>query len=297
MRTTRSLGMGLRGDDVVGADGRVTIALADDALVRGQQAFGDALFDATRAEAAVGLIAGQAVQQRLGIYRGNLTSGWDKTLSAAYPVVRQLVGEEFFTALAREYGKAWPSQDPDLNKFGEHLAQFLEGFEHVADYPWLPDIARLEWKLHRACYAPDAPALGAAQLSAYSPEQVESARFTLAPSAVLDKSAWATARLWLAHQQDGPPFPAQMREDSYALVVRPRWQPQLVLLPPGAFAALSVLAAGHSFGEALDAAFDIDEGFDVAAHLKQWLELGVFAAAEEGAGRAAVPTHASVRGL
>jgi hypothetical protein len=87
-----------------------------------------------------------------------------------------------------------------------------------------------------------------------------------------------------------------MREDSYALVVRPRWQPQLVLLTPGAFAALSVLAAGHSFGGALDAAFDIDEGFDVAAHLKQWLELGVFAAAEEGAGWAAVPTHASVRG-
>jgi hypothetical protein len=70
-----------------------------------------------------------------------------------------------------------------------------------------------------------------------------------------------------------------MREDSYALVVRPRWQVQLALLTPGAFAALSVLAAGHSFGEALDAAFDIDEGFDVAAHLKQWLELGVFAAA------------------
>jgi uncharacterized protein (UPF0276 family) len=266
------------------------------ALAPGQQAFGDALFDALRASAAAALIKGKAVQQRLGIYRGNLTSGWDKALSAACPVVRQMVGEEFFTALAREYGKAWPSQDPDLNKFGEHFAQFLEGFEHVADYPWLPDVARLEWKLHRAYYAPDAPALGAAQLSAYSPKQVESARFTLAPSTALDKSAWATARLWLAHQQHGAAFPAQMREDSYALVVRPYWQPQLVTLTVSAFAALSVLAAGRSFGEALDAAFDIDEGFDVAAHLTQWLELGVFAAAEAGAGRAAVPTHASVRG-
>jgi hypothetical protein len=40
---------------------------------------------------------------------------------------------------------------------------------------------------------------------------------------------------------------------------------------------LSVLAGGASFGAALDAACAIDENFDVAANLKQWLDLGVFA--------------------
>jgi uncharacterized protein (UPF0276 family) len=259
-----------------------------------QQAFGDALFDAARAARAIAQVKGGAVEERIGIYRGNLAAAWNKSLSAAYPVVRQLVGEDFFAALARAYGKAWPSQDPDLNVFGARFAQFLAGFEHVADYPYLPDMARLEWALHSAYYAPDAPALDAAGLSALSPEELESARFVPHPALRLQTSEWAVAQLWLAHQGEGLAFPDEMHADSFVLVVRPRWQPRLLLQSRAAFAALSELANGKTFGEALDAALALEEDVDVGTHLKQWLEAGAFTAVE--AGRAAVPTRASVRG-
>jgi hypothetical protein len=259
-----------------------------------QQAFGDALFDAGLAGEAGAQVKGEAVDERIGIYRGNLVSSWDKALSAAYPVVRQLVGAEFFTALARAYGKAWPSQDPDLNCFGANFATFLAGFEHTADYPYLPGMARLEWSLHTAYYAPDAPALDASRLSALSPDDLENARFIPHPAMRLEQAEWAVAQLWLAHQNGGMPFPEQMHADSFALVVRPRWQPRLLTLSGAAFAALSELAAGKTFGEALDAALALEEDFDAATHLKQWLEAGAFIAVE--AGRAAVPTRASVRG-
>jgi uncharacterized protein (UPF0276 family) len=259
-----------------------------------QQAFGDALFDAGRAASAIALVKGEAVDERIGIYRGNLTSGWDKALSAAYPVVRQLVGADFFAALARAYGKAWPSQDPDLNFFGANFAAFLAAFEHVADYPYLPGMARLEWSLHRAYYAPDAPALDGSSLSSLSPEDLESARFIPHPAMHLEHCDWAVAQLWLAHQIEGQAFPEEMHAYSFALVVRPRWQPRLMVLSPAAFAGLSELAEGKTFGEALDAALALEEDFDVGTHLKQWLEAGAFTAVE--AGRAAVPTRASVRG-
>jgi hypothetical protein len=259
-----------------------------------QQAFGDALFDAGRAAAASVQVKGEAVEERIGIYRGNLTSGWDKALSAAYPVVRQLVGAEFFSALARAYGKAWPSQDPDLNFFGANLADFLAGFEHVGAYPYLPGMARLEWALHRVYYAPDAPVLDGASLSSLSPEDLESARFIPHPAMHLERCEWAVARLWLAHKDEGQAFPEEMHADSFALVVRPRWQPRLLMLSHAAFAALSELVEGKTFGEALDAALALEEEFDVGTHLKQWLEAGAFTAVK--AGRAAVPTRASVRG-
>jgi hypothetical protein len=252
----------------------------EEALAETQQAFGDALFDAARAGtvlAQVDDVHGRA-RDRLDIYRGNLGASWDKAMSSACPVLRQLVGDEFFAALVRAYGHAHPSQDADLNQFGARFAGFLAGFEHVAGHPWVADLARLEWALHRAHYAPDASPIGARELGQLTPAQLEASRFALHPACALHASAWAVAPLWLAHQPGGPAFPDRMDEASYALVTRTRWRANVVPLGRAAHAALSALAEGSDFGAALDAAFEADENFDLAAHLKQWLELGVFAA-------------------
>jgi uncharacterized protein len=267
-------------------------------LASDQDVVAQALLDAGVAEPAAQLVKGDAATVRLGIYRGNLSANWEKGLAAAYPMVRQLVGDDFFGGLARAYGKAWPSQDPDLNLFGARFAGFLDGFEHVARYPYLPDMARLEWALHSSYYAPDVPAVTAADLAGMAPERIEAMALPLHPASALLRSEWSVATLWQAHQPDGPAFPAQMAQECFALVARPKWQPQLVELAPAAFAALSACARGDTFGAALDAAFEVDENFDVAGQLRQWLALGVFAGepASGEAGRAAVPTRASVRG-
>jgi uncharacterized protein (UPF0276 family) len=249
-----------------------------------QQAFGDALLDTSREATVAANARGgrEAAGRRLAIYRGNLAASWDKALSSAYPVIRQLVGAEFFTALARAYGKGHPSQHADLNLFGDRFARFLAGFEPVSGYPYLPAMAELEWEVHLAYYAPDAAPLGAAGFARLSPAALEACRFALHPACRLHASGWATSELWLAHQPDGPPFPQTMGVASFALVVRPRWQVAVAALSAAAHAALAVMAGGASFGAALDAAFAVDENFDVAAHLKQWLDLGVFGAISPG---------------
>ena len=239
-----------------------------------QQAFATALFDADAAPSVLAHFKGERGEHGLALYRGNLTATWNKTLSAAYPVVRQLVGDEFFGALARAYGMAHPAEDADLNRFGSTFAQFLEGFEHVADYPYMPDMARLEWALHRAHFAADAAGLDATALGALTPQQMELARFTLHPACALFASDWAVADLWRAHQAGGG-FPQEMAARSFAVVARPHWQAELAPLTRAAHAALGVLAAGDQFGAALDAAFNVDEGFDIAANLEQWLRLSL----------------------
>jgi hypothetical protein len=214
---------------------------------------------------------------RLAIYRGNLTANWDKALSSAYPVIRQLVGPEFFTALARAYGKVHPSLDADLNRFGADLAGFLATFEPVAAFPYLPDMARLEWHVHEAHYAPDVPALDASHFASLTPAMLEASRFSLHPACSLMASRWSVAQLWLAHQPGGPAFPDDVDGPACAVVTRPHWQPRVHILPAAAHAALAALAAGHTFGDALDAAFALDEDFNVGDNPKQWIELGVFA--------------------
>ncbi|MBY0556645.1 MAG: DUF692 family protein, partial [Burkholderiaceae bacterium] len=129
---------------------------ASTTLDQHQQLFASALFDVQQTPQALALFKGQQTEHRLALYRGNLTVNWSKTLASAYPVVRQLVGDEFFDGLARAYGRAWPSGDPDLNLFGDHFEAFLRSFVHVAELPYLADMAALEWALHRAHYAPSA---------------------------------------------------------------------------------------------------------------------------------------------
>jgi len=237
-----------------------------------QQAFGAALFDGAREAALAPLFKGDP--RRFGIYRGNLGAHWSRALSSAYPVLRRLVGDEFLDALARVYGRAHPALDPDLNRFGDALPDFLAGFAPAADYPYFPDLARLEWAVHEAWFAPDADG-PPATLAGLAPDAFEAARAVLHPSLRLHASPWATAALWHAHQDGGPDFPDVLRADTYALVLRPRFDVRVEAIGAAEHAALSRLARGDTFGVALDAAFDVDGDFDVAAHLRRWLDRGI----------------------
>ncbi|WP_409268185.1 DUF692 family multinuclear iron-containing protein [Massilia sp. BHUDP2] len=252
-----------------------------EALATLQQRFGAALFDRSH-EAALRPFLSEGGVERLALYRGNLSAGWERALGEAYPVLRQLVGEEFFAGLARAYGKAAPSQAPDLANFGARFADFLAGFAPTAPYPYLPDVARLEWAVHRAYLAPDVAPLGLAALTAMSPQALDGARFTLHPSVSLLRSQWAIAALWQAHQPGGPPLPAHADAPCTVLVLRRGWRVEVVEESAAGVAALVRLAAGASLGAALDAALAAvaagEEAPDIGAMLQGWFSLGVVAA-------------------
>jgi uncharacterized protein len=244
-----------------------------------QQAFSNALFDAKTEALALPMFKGDAqlAEQRLALYRGNLTGAWDKTLSSAFPVLKALVGDEFFTALARAYGKAHPSQVGDLNQFGARFSDFLNDFPHVADYPYFPDVARLEWALHRAHYAEDAQPIDPARLMLLTPEQLDAAHLVFHPACSLITSEWAVVELWSAHQTEGEEnYPKELAARNCGLVVRQQWKADVMPLTAAAHAALAALMQGQALGPALDAALEIDEAFDFGAQLRQWLQNAAF---------------------
>ncbi len=229
--------------------------------------------------------AGQA-QARFARYRGNLIATWEKSLAASYPVLQQLVGEEFFSALTRAYGHAHPSNDGDLNVFGAQFAEFLAQFPPVEQYPYFPDMARLEWALQRAYYADDGAQLNAQAFTSLSPEELDQASLRLQPACTLWHSEWATLAIWQAHQPvascDGDEavgapseikFPDPVRQVCHAVVCRPDWKPKVEALTPASHAWLSQMDAGQPFGVAVDAALALDPAFDLSASLQQCLEL------------------------
>ncbi|MGZ3236425.1 MAG: HvfC/BufC family peptide modification chaperone [Burkholderiaceae bacterium] len=248
-------------------------------LAEAQKLFSDALFDAAVEPQSLPLFKGDArlAEQRFALYRGNLSATWDKTLSAAYPVLKALVGEEFFGGLSRAYGKAYPSQLGDLNQFGAQFAEFLTDFPYVSEYPYFPDMARLEWALHRAHYADNASAFNPADIVQLTPEQLDRICLLLHPAVALIQSEWAIVELWQAHLPDDEyPFPTDMERNNHALIARPQWKTEVLPLQPSAYAALHALQNGKTLGAALDAALEVDAEFDFGLHLQQWLQHAIF---------------------
>ena len=235
-----------------------------------QAGFGAALRDRARTSAMARWLAGDAalVDARLAIYRANMVAAADKALSAAYPVIRQAVGTEFFHALAREYQRGTPSASGDLGEFGASFDGFLAGFEHVQSMPWLPDLARLEWAAHRAYGAADAPGWDAAALAAIEPERQAAIRFDWSPGLAVVDSAYPIVRVWTIHQpgHDGG-FDVDWDVAETALVARDGFAVTVTPCSPADARFLRAALAGEPLGEAAAAALGHHPDFDLGALL------------------------------
>ena len=92
----------------------------------------------------------------LQAYRANGQALAERALSAAFPVVAQMMGEESFAPLARYFWQQHPPLRGDMAQWGGELADFLDAAPQLADEPFFGDVARVEWALHRAAIAGDA---------------------------------------------------------------------------------------------------------------------------------------------
>jgi hypothetical protein len=226
-------------------------------LLEAQAAFGAALL-------------GGAGPPGLAVYRSNVYGNWSQALASAYPIMRKIVGGEFFEGLAREYAREHPSASGDLNEYGAQLGRFVAIFPPTQDLPYLPDVARMEWLAHRAYYAQDAEPFSLEVLD-------ESSRLALTAPCALLASDWPLARIWTVHQDD---YEGEIDVDLRAgpdriLVHRPKWRAQVRSLAPGDCRFLDMARQGKTLGEALEAAAAEDPSFDPALALAGWVDAGV----------------------
>jgi len=212
--------------------------------------------------------SGELVESRMAIYRANMVAAADKALASAYPVIRQVVGEDFFHGLAREYQRHTPSVSGDLTGFGAGFDVFLAAFEHTASLPYLPDLARLEWAVHRAYGAADAPHWDPSSLAAVDGEQQAAIRFAWAPGTAVVCSTYPIVRIWTIHQPgyDGE-FSVAWDLAETALVSRDGFVVTVADCSPAEAAFVAASLAGAPLAAAADAALAALAHFDLEALL------------------------------
>jgi uncharacterized protein len=244
-----------------------------------QREFASALQDARHAAAAAAMFRGmpQRVLARLAVYRGNVHANCTKALACAYPVIQKIVGEDFFDAMAREYARAIPSRSGDLNLYGEALGDFVASFPHTRDLPYLPDVARMEWLVHRAHFAQDSPPFDPSPLASLHAERFASLKPRLSAACTLLESPWPLARIWTIHQDD---YHGLFEIDLNAgpdrlLVYRTGWHARVLSLAPGDFSFLASAAHGATLGSALEAGVAAERSFDPSTTLARWMDAQV----------------------
>lgn len=232
----------------------------------GQSEFARAILDPSLA-APTGLTNpdGAQASKRFDVYRNNVAVSLTEALETGFPVIRKLVGAEFFKAMSGVYLRQHPPTSQLMMFYGQDLPAFLTGFQPVQHLPYLPDVARLELALRQSYHAADAEPLPPETLQTLAADRLMGARLVFAPAMVLIRSRWPVHGIWRMNTEEAAPKPGTAGEN--VLVTRPEFDPVLSTLAPGGGTFLARLIAGARFSEALDAATEQVPEFDLTATL------------------------------
>jgi hypothetical protein len=217
--------------------------------------------------------------RRVEIYRHNVMSNLAGALADIYPVTERIVGNAFFHHAASAYARATPSISGDLNDFGGTWPAFIESWPHAAELPYLPDVGRLEWAMHRAFHAADVTPLDLARLAAVAEDDQGRLQFELHPSVSLISSPYPLSAIWRVNQPeylgdmaidwDGGGEQLCVRREGYAAVF------DVLDVPSMRF--LSALSCHAPLEAAAGAALAVDSNADLQAMLIGFVQAGVIA--------------------
>ncbi|MBA5958210.1 DUF2063 domain-containing protein [Pseudomonas lactis] len=237
-----------------------------------QQTFAEALL-APQATCPEGVFSSNGAEpaSRFAVYRNNVHSALINALAAAYPVARQLVGDEFFRAMAGLYAQAHPPTSPLISEYGGTFADFIQGFEPAWSVPYLADVARLERLRVRAYHAADCLVLDQhsvlRQLQGCA--QLGQLRVGLHPSLATLESSYAVVSVWAAHQADGAIASLNPWHAQGGLVLRQGLVVKVFAIDRGSVTFINRLNQGAGLEMAIADALKASDEFDLHLCLTQ----------------------------
>ncbi len=212
--------------------------------------------------------------RRFRVYRNNVYVALIDALADAYPVVQRLVGEEFFSAMAREFFLTEKTREPTLALYGEGFAEFIEQFTPAASVAYLADIARLERARLESLHAVDAEVLDVSGLPGNG-EEILQAQLEPHPALRLVGSSHPIVSIWLANLSDESEHIITDNAE-HALITRPGFEVCTALLEQDAALFTNSLMQGCTVQQAYAKAVTVSADFDIGTSFSLLLEAGAF---------------------
>jgi hypothetical protein len=213
------------------------------------------------------------------VYRNTVLKACVDTLLALHPAVRRLTGDDWLAAAALAHARERPPQTGCLASYGDGFPDHLARALPAGEWPWLPEVARLDALWNQSHIAADAPTL--------SPQALSTLDATTLPRTVLVPHPasrwhpcpeWPALSLWQAAREALPdPNPPHWR-GQHTLLTRPHGTVLAHEIGIGACALLHACSQGQSIPVATALALAAEPGLDLAATLGQLITHGAFTA-------------------
>jgi Putative DNA-binding domain len=217
----------------------------------------------------------------LQTYQANAAASAQRSLQTAYPVIAQLIGDEAFAHLARDFWAQHPPTRGDLAQWGGELIGFIARIPALKTEPYLSDVAKAEWALHTAATAAD-QAADLATFALLTEHDPDALTLQLAPGTSLIHSEFPIASILTAHLYAAPSFEEvgqKLRQNTpeTALVWRQSLRPMVALCTAAEAAFIAQLLVGASLLAALesDELVASNETFDFQLWLPQAVQKGL----------------------
>lgn len=205
------------------------------------------------------------------IYQHNMQSALTKALEHCYPLLVKLIGKDFFLLTAKEYLACYPSLSSDLNDYGAYVSDFIANYAPLADYIYLPEVAKFEWTCHRLARLAEHLSFDVCKLEGLDKEQYPHLYFSLNPASDVLSFTYPILRI-IALCKNEIPGPIDMQAGETRLLIYRRQQHvSLVSLTMGEYHFLKALQANKALTTALDIALDKDPLFKLDEKLPVWI--------------------------
>ncbi|MEM7361356.1 MAG: DNA-binding domain-containing protein, partial [Pseudomonadota bacterium] len=212
------------------------------------------------------------------IYRNNRVVSLIDSLRSIYPALHKLLGEDFFKASARAFIESQPPTQPVMAEYGRHFGAFVATLPGVEKYPFLSDVAQLDWSYLQAFHSEDAPVLDITALSTLPPESVMQVQICCHPALHIVESPWPAGTIWnnSLHQSQPSSHTPDMQRGEAVVITRPELQVQVNIVDSAEAVFLRKLQSGETLAAAAEKALEFDTTFDAGAALIGLIGLGAF---------------------
>ncbi len=206
----------------------------------------------------------------MDVYKNNLHLQAQQVIENTFPTLSRLIGHRLST-LASDFLQKYSFKQGDWGEWGSELPEFIVHYPMLSEFPYLTDVARLDWVIHQCERAAD---------HEQSPEKLlqlaecdlDNTFFICAPGLRVLSSQYPIVSIYQAHLEDELDLTqAQLKlragEGEFAIIWRKKWKALVKEVTVSEFNWVNLLISGYSIGSALEEAgsdFDFTSWFTEA---------------------------------
>lgn len=217
------------------------------------------------------------IQRRLHVYRNNYFHSMSESLSDSFPVLKRLLGDDLFKALARDYAKQSPPDSASLLQYGYGFLDFIASHPACEGLDFLEDVGHIEWLYIQCFHGPNADHINLYDLLEVDESHLPQVSFTAHPNLHLFHSEYPALDIWQANlEEEVPELNLNSLPATYLMMYRDSHDVIPMQLKPLAFHFVLALTRGLSIQDAWQQAqkdteqeADDDEVSDLLAFIMQ----------------------------